>query len=1006
MTILQWATLQFSDGTTSVSLLKGKLPGFHLKEWKPKIIQPKGGGVFQDSSLAAGRRLVNAVDASATETFTLLVNHYNPDLLAQEVQNLLRLLLKARAYWVSDFQDEPVYLKAVSQRETNPRYCVVNNWSMSEIDDPYNVPFGELARRIIAMDNLTLTIERGHWLGNAPGGSSCVQTSTQTAWAYSYPVTQVSSTPTSYVTEFVQHGGSSAVYAMCGEDRIMKSTDGGSTWSNNLTGAPLGTTSAVVCGCTLTNNYILVGGIQGNGTPLVRTTNDGTSWSDVSVAAMSEIYSIVQASNGNVVATGYTTTGYGAAWLSTDNGGTWTLSLTGMGGGAISSARVASNGTIIASGYAGFYWASTNNGSTWVFKGRIGNGALLDVKKIFVASDGYMYAHSRDTGFRGHIYRSTDNGSTWSAWYLSTTLMSHNIIEVGSNGTFYAISSPGVGITSLYLLKSTDYGLSWQSLKLVLASAYASDYVRMGLFYTSGSKLLIGTGYYNSTGYIHTLSNPTSTNIGRAATCNKEIYVSNRGNLANLTHIYIDDGGSFTNIFPASLPVTLFPATPANNDALYFGVNTSNINGGPFGGLVFDLSTPMTGVFTITWQYYNGSWTTLNTSNPDVLSTSGVTSIHWQQPSDWTTTSVNSVTGYWIRALISGISGTVTPPVQRNRDIYAITTPFVNIDDAQVTGDIPSVARCKIYNVSDLDGPSGSAPDLYANRVLVGLRSYNRGSSFTPYLNIADSQNYNGIFISLGTNTSFVSDSVSPSGRYAQYNPAGVESMATRATITISPSIASEFYGTYHAFLRGQRSAGSSTDITVRLQISSGSGGLSFTTISRQFQTTTAFEVLDFGQITLPVSGSFKSTDLGDSTSITIQASAASGTPNFNMYDLVLLPVDEWAGSFVDVTNTTMSEIGRSNNVSKYLDIDSVTDQRTDIKSLIRTTDGDFITSEYRPEANGEMILQANADQRLWFFAMQTSATGSSYSWLAPPEIVHSVQLYATPRYLALRGER
>lgn len=1005
MTILQWATLKITDGATSVSLIKGKLPGFHLKEWKPKIIQPKGGGTFQDSSLAAGRRLVNAVDANATETFALQVNHYNPDLLAQEVQNLLRLLLKARAYWVSDWQDTPVYIEAVSQRETNPRYCVISSWSLPEIDDPYNMPFGELIKRVVAMDNLTLTIERGHWLGEAPNESNCVQLSNQVSWVYSLAVTQATSTPTSYVCEFAQHGSSAAVYAVCGEDRIMKSTDGGATWSNNLTSSPLGTTTALTCIRTLANNYILAGGTEGNGTPLVRSTNDGTSWSDVSIASMSNVYSIVQANNGNVIAVGRYGS-YGVGWLSTDNGGTWAIALSGMAGGAITSACVASNGTIIVSGYAGYYWASTDNGATWVYKGQIGHGSLLDVKRIFLASDGYLYAHSRDTGFRGHIYRSTDNGTTWSSWFLSTTFMFSNMIEIGSSGTFYALSHPSVGITSTYLMKSTDYGLSWQSLKLILASASADDYTRWGLFYTAGSKLLIGTGYYNVSGYIYSLSNPTSTVLGRNATCNPEIYVGNRGNLANLTHIYIDDGGSFSSIYPATLPVTLLPATPANNDALYFGINSSNINGGPFSGLVFDLSTPMTGVFTITWQYYNGSWSTLNTSTPDVLSSTGVVSNHWRQPSDWTTVSVNSVTGYWVRAVISGISGTVTPPIQQNRDIYAVNTAFVSIDDAQVTGDIAAIARCKLVNASDLDGPGGSTPDLYANRVLVGLRSYARGANFTPYINISDDQNAVGISVSLGTNTSFTSDSVTPSGRYAQYNPSGSESVATRATVTISPTIASGFYGTYHAFLRGQRSAGSSTDITVRLQVSSGSGGLSFTTLNRQFQTTTAFEVLDFGQITLPVSGSFKSTDLGDSTTIAIQASAASGTPNFNIYDLILLPVDEWAGSFVDVTNTSLSEIGKSNSVSKYLDIDSVTDFRTDIKSLVRTTYGDYVTSEYRAEANGEMILQSNSDQKLWFFAMQTSATGSSYSWLAPPEIVHSVQLYANPRYLALRGAR
>lgn len=231
--------------------------------------------------------------------------------------------------------------------------------------------------------------------------------------------------------------------------------------------------------------------------------------------------------------------------------------------------------------------------------------------------------------------------------------------------------------------------------------------------------------------------------------------------------------------------------------------------------------------------------------------------------------------------------------------------------------------------------------------------------------------------------------------------------MASRATISLGPTVARDFYGIFHAFLRARRTAGTATDLSVRLQVATGSGGISFTTQSKQLQTTTAFEVLDFGEITLPVSGSFKSSDLADITEIRIQASAASGTPDLYLYDLILIPVDEWAIDAVDATNSNVSDVGRSGGIAKLLDVDSITDPRIDIKTLVRTADvGGLITAEYNPITNGPAILQANATQRLWFFAMQTSATGASYSWLAPPEIVHSVQIFKNEGYLGQRGAR
>ena len=52
------AILRITDGTTIIDLLS-PTTGFHLAGWEPAIAQYKGGGMFSNSPLADGRRLVD-----------------------------------------------------------------------------------------------------------------------------------------------------------------------------------------------------------------------------------------------------------------------------------------------------------------------------------------------------------------------------------------------------------------------------------------------------------------------------------------------------------------------------------------------------------------------------------------------------------------------------------------------------------------------------------------------------------------------------------------------------------------------------------------------------------------------------------------------------------------------------------------------------------------------------------------------------------------------------------
>lgn len=75
------------------------------------------------------------------------------------------------------------------------------------------------------------------------------------------------------------------------------------------------------------------------------------------------------------------------------------------------------------------------------------------------------------------------------------------------------------------------------------------------------------------------------------------------------------------------------------NSAIYFGSSS------PFLSIGFDTGTAPSGGSWV-WEYYNGSWVTITSNGTQTLADN--TTNHWNLPSDWTTTRVNSeVDGPW-----------------------------------------------------------------------------------------------------------------------------------------------------------------------------------------------------------------------------------------------------------------------------------------------------------------------------------------------------------------------
>jgi hypothetical protein len=158
------ALLRISDGSTHVSLL-GQV-GIMLKEWKPARAPLRDGGVWHASPSMGGRVLTSYQYENAIESMTIAVVQRSQDELVRACQDLDRLLIKAMDFWAG-WQPDPVWLEARGALETHTRYAPIYAYSLPNDDDPYGQPFyGSFC--VIGMDELVLSIERGHWQAVPP----------------------------------------------------------------------------------------------------------------------------------------------------------------------------------------------------------------------------------------------------------------------------------------------------------------------------------------------------------------------------------------------------------------------------------------------------------------------------------------------------------------------------------------------------------------------------------------------------------------------------------------------------------------------------------------------------------------------------------------------------------------------------------------------------------------------------------------------------------------------
>lgn len=1046
------------NGQLDLLNLISRRSGFILNNWDPTVAQYKGGGVFSTSPLADGRRLVRRTFDNAIEVMELKVNGDNENSTIQFTQELFNWQELAASYWVSDWADRPVYLVAKGPREAEIRYAAIHMISCPALANPYAQPFFTKNGRA-SINTITLRIERGDWKNAPPGEGLCVPVSgvrswTIQGWQTSGTTGGGDATITGSVRAMVQANNGDILIGTDDQAKIYRSTDNGQTWLFlNKFAAPISTADSVnaLVKDSVGNLYAAVTGssaAQG----IWKSVNNGVSWTKVKSHPSNTGYldiSVGRGSNLTAVGKAVSSGAYSPIVFSNNAGVTWTdVSTPSWNQDYIATAAYPETiaytsypgepyGNVITFfGNNGYYTAQYGVGLVagvpqlygfGTVGGGAGNGGLDMVsfiardingrflrKALWAVKSAANTANTEiwqwpvsPTGTFQFTKIATITGKIFNVMYVDPKPDSSNLqrtIWAGANGEIWVSYNSGLtwALATTAPVNQIRSIIRTSAGTLLAGGDSGEIFVYTGTGSQGGGVGGVTTGeVFHGGGSVVVNSYP----LGREATCNDEVYAANKSSFTNITHVLHYNGSTYSELqFATQPPYNLLGTSPSVNKAVYFGSKTSdtNVPGGTFAGVVFNL-TQIAQDLTIVWEFWNGSsWVSLTVQDSSTgFRVLGNGSVHWVIPATWATTSVNSVTGYWVRARISAVGAVPVYPIHGsaldNRYIYTPNLPYVEVAQGEINGDLPASAQVRWNNRGD---DPLVAIDMEVDRVVSGLRSVSRGEYFNAFLNISDVQIPFGVSLTKHTDGTWGGSTRAPTSRaltVSHPSAPALNQWNDLVTFSIANTIARDYYGTYHAFVRVYKYGATANAWQIRIRTSFGTGGSKKDSKAAFPVQAGEWEALDLGEVTIPTAQvSRLGNNLGDLLNLTVQGYCTVTGSGIVLYDVVLIPVDEWAVDSVSPEPST-SDVAKVKGGS-VLDIDSITNPKASLITTNRTS-SDLIVARYQAINNGPAMLQVGVKQRMWFLAM-------SYEnfWRASPEVTGSVQIFKQQRYLGYRG--
>jgi len=503
----------------------------------------------------------------------------------------------------------------------------------------------------------------------------------------------------------------------------------------------------------------------------------------------------------------------------------------------------------------------------------------------------------------------------------------------------------------------------------------------------------------------------------RVTTTRREVFVANKRNEANITHIFIDDGGTFSENLLNSAPCALFPSTAAVDDAIYFGIDTSITDSGPFSSLVFDIDRPASATtsYSIKYEYWNGAWIDMDLSpafvtdytsttppgGGDRFSIGGVNVVQWNMPLDWAQYTVNMIQGYWVRARLSALTGTFTTPTQAvGNGIYTVTWPYAEVQESDINGDLPSIfdiTQSGRYIFNSISIPS--LPGAVKTGQTIAVRSLVRGEDFTPFLQASDEQNATGVTVSVVNGAFANSTYASPSFRDITSTITG-----NICRWSIDSSVAWQYTGTYDVYVRATTTG---NDATVKLAASLDSIELfEFTSTKSVLLPATTFltsvedgyQMVSLGRLTIPDASN------AGALTLTLSYSFSGAVSTIYVCDVILMPADEWIGVIRNSGNNAFVNVITDDTEAV---IDATSSPKAGIKStLLEQGTGLQKSPLYTSTAHPPSLKnEQSGGVRVWSF-IHYEKVPSGGDGLQRVEWVTETHMNSLSRYTSGRGSK
>jgi photosystem II stability/assembly factor-like uncharacterized protein len=250
-----------------------------------------------------------------------------------------------------------------------------------------------------------------------------------------------------------------AAYNVPTSSTLWRTTDNGTSWLN-VTGTITNLARSIL---TKNNGEVFVG-TSGGG--VFRSTNNGLTWSQTGFTLTHEVGSLASNNLGHLFA-GTNTAGM---FRSTDDGNTWQQKNAGLLGLYAGSITIDGSGDIFIVAAQGRVFKSTNNGDSWnQLSGGIENQSVVTVA---INSFGWVFASTSNV-----LYRSTDGGTTW--------------VQIPRPGSFLWLAvSPSdrifAGTQNQGLFFSTDNGNSWNPTSITNTDIRSIAFAASNVVYAGG----------------------------------------------------------------------------------------------------------------------------------------------------------------------------------------------------------------------------------------------------------------------------------------------------------------------------------------------------------------------------------------------------------------------------------------------------------------------------------------------------------------------------------------